>query len=163
VCERALPGAQGREEEECEAIEGRSMSRKRDPVLCDYCGGHTELVDDAKVYACSYGGKVYLCRPCNAWVGTHQGGATPKGRLANATLRKLKIEAHAAFDPLWRAAMKLRGWKKNEARNRAYDWLSKSMDIPRSECHIGMFNEQRCSEAIQICRARKPVGARGKE
>lgn len=131
------------------------MSRKRPEVFCDYCGALAEFVDDSVVYGRSLGGKVYLCRPCEAWVGTHSGGRKPKGRLAKAKLRKLKIAAHAAFDPLWWAAARIRGWSISEARNKAYEWLAKSMGIEQKDCHIGMFNEEQCLEVIEICAARR--------
>jgi len=71
------------------------VGKKRKPPICDYCQGPTEFVDDSEVYERSYGRKVYLCRPCNAWVGVHKGTTRPLGRLAKSELRKMKIQAHA--------------------------------------------------------------------
>ena len=67
-------------------------------VYCDYCGHKAELVDDTVIYGHSYGHKAYLCRYCGAYVGCHGRSDKPMGRLADAGLRRKKMEAHAAFD-----------------------------------------------------------------
>jgi hypothetical protein len=119
------------------------------------------LLPDTEVYARSYGGMVWVCQPCKAWVGCHKNSKNhiPLGRLATANLRKLKIEAHALFDPLWPAAMKHRRWTQAHARAKAYSWLAQKMEIPRSECHIGMFDEDRVLLAIEVLRKREPAPA----
>ena len=119
-------------------------------VVCPYCNHTSELVEDSEVYRRSYGKMVYLCRPCNAWVGCHRGGCVPLGRLANAELRALKIQAHALFDVFWRAAIEKRGWKKGRARGAAYGWLARETGIPGEECHIGMMDEERCRMVIAV-------------
>lgn len=65
-------------------------------VICPYCGRSAEFVDSIAVYRRSYG-MIYLCRPCDAYVGVHGRSDTPLGRLANAELRRWKIAAHDAF------------------------------------------------------------------
>lgn len=78
------------------------MSKPPRPV-CPYCNRKAVLLmNSSELYYnhINYG-PVWICRPCDAWVGCHknQSGSriVPKGRLANAELRKAKIEAHAAF------------------------------------------------------------------
>jgi len=88
---------------------------------------------------------IYLCRPCNAYVGVHRGSNKPLGRLANAELRQWKQAAHAAFDPLWKTG-RFRG-----KRNGAYKWLAAQMGLPVEETHIGMFDVEKCKRVIQIC------------
>jgi len=136
------------------------VGKKRKPPICDYCQGPTEFVDDSEVYERSYGRKVYLCRPCNAWVGVHKGTTRPLGRLAKSELRKMKIQAHAHLDVLWRAAMRTRGWGQNQARGKAYVWLAASMGIEQAKCHIGMFDEEQCRQVIALCVERKPAPTR---
>lgn len=135
------------------------MSRKKKPApqpICPYCDAPAILAPDSDVYVKSYGGKVWRCIPCKAWVGTHKGSPVhmPLGRLANAELRALKIEVHAAFDPLWRAAMEHRQWSQSRARITAYVWLAAQMDLSMKKCHVGYFDEEQCRKAIQICRDR---------
>jgi hypothetical protein len=137
----------------------KTATKAKPVVMCPYCGAQALLVADTEVYQFSYGGMVWLCRPCKAWVGCHKNSKNhiPLGRLATAELRKLKIAAHARFDPLWRAAMKHRGWSQSHARAKAYSWLAQKMDIPRGECHIGMFDETRVRKAIEILAKPEPV------
>jgi len=59
-------------------------------VYCDYCGKPTIYVKDSEIYSRSYGGWVYWCKDCDAYVGTHKTGklkGQPLGRLANQELR----------------------------------------------------------------------------
>ena len=113
-------------------------------VFCDYCGRRAEFTDSKAVYGSSHG-MIYLCRDCDAYVGVHKGTDCPKGRLANAELRAYKKRAHSAFDPLWHSG--------GMTRTQAYQWLSRQMGIPKSECHIGMFDVARCVRAITLCKA----------
>lgn len=135
------------------------MKKKQPPinVRCDYCGRPAELVDSKVIYGKSYGHKCYLCRPCFAYVGCHKGTNIPLGRLANAELRYWKMQAHAAFDPLWQYG-KFRG-----CRNAAYAWLAERMNLPVEKTHIGMFDVGQCKKAIHICnnfRRYSPGGSR---
>lgn len=114
-------------------------------VFCDYCGRRAEYVDSKIIYGKSYG-MVYLCRPCDAYVGVHKGSDVPLGRLANAELRYWKKAAHAAFDPLWQYGR----FKRH--RNAAYRWLSDQMQLPVEKTHIGMFDINQCKTVIQIIR-----------
>lgn len=136
----------------------KTAIKSKPVVLCPYCGAQALLVDDTEIYPRSYGGKVWLCRPCCAWVGCHKNSSNnvPLGRLAKSNLRQLKIKAHALFDPLWKAAIKHRGWTQAHARGKAYSWLSQKMNIPRAECHIGMMDEQRVQLAIDVLNKREP-------
>ena len=120
-------------------------------VFCPYCGKRAEFVDSAEVYHGRSYGMIYLCRPCDAYVGCHGNGKgdSPKGRLANAELRHWKIAAHNAFDPLWKFGP-FRG-----LRNSAYAWLAEQMGLPKEKTHIGMFDVAECQQVIQICTNRK--------
>lgn len=113
-------------------------------VICPYCGKQAIYVDSKVVYGRSYG-MLYLCRPCNAYVGCHKGTDQPLGRLADAELRKWKRAAHSAFDPLWKHG-RFKGY-----RNVAYAWLAKRMGLPAQSAHIGMFDVDECKKVIKIC------------
>lgn len=113
--------------------------------VCPYCGATTEYVDSEVIYGRSYG-MVYLCRPCDAYVGVHKGTDKALGRLANAELREWKKKAHAAFDPVW---------KERQSRNKAYKWLSKALGINRKHTHIGMFDIEECKRTVEVCRLRQ--------
>lgn len=123
-------------------------------VRCPYCGEYAEFVDSAEVYGRSYG-MIYLCRPCDARVGVHNGTEKPFGTLANAELRALRKRAHAAFDPIWEQDLiaditSIAPQKK--PRTRAYWWLAFELGIPAANCHIGSMNEEQCRKLIDICK-----------
>lgn len=114
--------------------------------ICPYCENKAEGVDGSVIYPHRkdlHSKWFYRCAPCDAYVGCHPYTRNPLGRLANAELRKFKSLAHRAFDPLW---------KKGEmTRSEAYKALATEMDIPKKECHIGMFDVVQCKRVIAIC------------
>ena len=109
-------------------------------VICPYCLVPAEFADSSVVYGKSFG-MIYLCRPCGAYVGCHKDGR-PLGRLANATLRRWKINAHRAFDRLWKSG--------NMSRGEAYAWLASQLGLRQDECHIGLFDIDQCKEVVRL-------------
>ena len=118
---------------------------KREDVKCPYCGGGAALLNGGDIYP-HRGDLVtkpfYACRPCGAWVGCHPGTTKPLGRLADQHLRKAKMRVHAKLDPLWRTGQ--------IKRSSAYARLADHLGIPASECHVGMFDLERCQRAEQV-------------
>jgi len=117
--------------------------------ICPYCERKSVYADSAEVYNGKSYGMIYLCRPCDAYVGTHKNSKKPLGRLADAELRKWKRKAHNAFDPLWE--FKTKRMAKHIARNNAYRWLAVQLKIDRDACHIGKFDIDMCKKVIAIC------------
>ncbi len=113
--------------------------------ICPYCMNQTQYVDSSVVYGRSYG-MIYLCKPCDAYVGVHKGTNEALGRLADKDLRFWKKEAHKYFDALWRRK------KSKGARSRGYAWLAKQLKISPELCHIGMFDIKTCQEAVNLCK-----------
>ncbi len=111
-------------------------------------------MDSGEVYGKSFG-NVYLCRSCKAWVGTHKGTEQALGSVANSELRDWRREAHAFFDPLWKAKMLKAGCSKTKARVAAYKWLSSQLNIPVNETHISWFDVDNCKRVIEICKPYK--------
>jgi hypothetical protein len=115
-------------------------------MKCQYCLGAAELVTGAEVYPHLPGlryKKIWRCEPCKAWVGCHEGTENAMGRLANAELRQAKMDAHAAFDPLWREG--------DRTRKQAYQWLADKLGMPFKKCHIGYFSVEQCKQVINVC------------
>ena len=129
------------------------MSGRKPRVICPYCQQEARLATHFDIYQKHGEKKFWLCRPCWAYVGCHKDSKNniPLGRLANTTLRRWKIRAHDAFDPLWKAKMVIDQCSKNQARKAAYSWLSRQLDISAKECHIGMFNVETCKRVVEIC------------
>lgn len=110
--------------------------------ICPYCGKESEYVDSIVIYGRSYG-MIYLCKPCDAYVGTHKSAPDiALGRLANKELREAKKQAHFFFDQLWT--------NKYFDRKSAYEWLCKEMNLHRDLCHIGMFNVEQCNQVVTV-------------
>ena len=126
-------------------------------MRCQYCGNKAHLTTGDRIYthrlelAHLY---FWRCLPCDAYVGCHRKGAyvnelkresdgtIPLGTLANRELRLHRSRAHAAVDTLWR--------EQGMKRTLVYDRLAKLMQIPADECHIGMFDVERCKEAVRL-------------
>lgn len=113
--------------------------------ICPYCGRASEVTTGAIIY---HGRpdlaakKIFACFPCGAWVGCHENSGKPLGRLADAALRRAKMQAHQALDPLWH------GTKRRAA---VYRWLAGELGIDPRDCHIGMFDIETCQRVIDIC------------
>lgn len=117
-------------------------------MICPYCQKEAIRTYGDKIYPHRpdlYKKKFYACMPCKAYVGCHQTNDErflPLGRLANANLRKLKMQAHASFDPLWKSG--------RMTRADAYFYLSRQLQIGYDACHIGMFDEKLCLRTIEL-------------
>lgn len=127
-------------------------------VICDYCGRQAKLLTGREVYPHRpdlFRLRFYDCAPCDARVGCHEGTAEPKGRLANAELRRERQLAHKAFDPLWERRPKA-------VRLLAYSWLALALDIPVDRCHIAMMDVADCRRVVIACNGPKdlPAGLR---
>jgi hypothetical protein len=120
-------------------------------VTCPYCSGMAKMVSGAVIYPHRQDLReklFYLCKPCNAYVGCHPNTDKPLGRLANAELRKAKMDAHMLFDPLWQGSKR----QKYKRRGEAYKWLAEQLGMPQHECHIGMMDVADCKRVIEVCR-----------
>lgn len=119
------------------------------PVTCAYCHRGAELVSGVKIYPHRLdlrGKSFWRCEPCAAWVGCHPGTVKPLGRLANAELRRAKMKAHAAFDPLWKSGVL--------DRHSAYAWLAEVLGVSRADCHIGMMDVDACKAVVAAVASR---------
>jgi len=114
-------------------------------VICAYCDTVAPLVFGREVYPHRpdlYAKPFYACHPCGAWVGCHPGTTKPLGRLANAELRRAKMGVHERLDPLWRSG--------KAKRSTVYARLADRLGIAPQECHVGMFDIDRCRAATAI-------------
>jgi hypothetical protein len=123
-------------EEQIQIIQGK---------ICPYCKSPSALINSIEVYGKDFG-LMYICKPCEAYVGCHKGTENALGRLANPDLRKWKIEAHKYFDMLWK--------KEFMTRTEAYKWLSEWLEIPAEYTHIGMFDIKTLKKVIEYSKQR---------
>lgn len=78
--------------------------------------------------------------PPEAFINRKALAAPPGGPLARA-----RIEAHAAFDPLWKSG--------TMSRRSAYDWLAIQLRLPVAACHMVLFDEAMCQRVVAVCAA----------
>lgn len=114
-------------------------------ITCPYCNQRAEMVQSGVVYGydveyCK--NIIYLCKPCESWVGTHKRNLSPLGTLAKTDLRTLRYRTHSKFDRIWK--------ENHLSRKRAYQWLSKKMGIEFEKTHIGFFNQKQCEIVLAI-------------
>jgi hypothetical protein len=117
----------------------------RAPV-CPYCGRvSVYCASSAHIYQGRDFGPVYDCRPCDAYVGADPAPSRrPKGRLANKSLRQLKVRAHGVFNALYAPG------GPHRSRGGSYQWLAEAMQLRPVEAHIGLFDEQQCEAVIRL-------------
>ena len=116
---------------------------------CPYCHGKMLKRDKKYVYGIVWGKNewVWVCENyprCSSYVGCHPNTDIPLGRVADHNLREWKKRTHRVFDVLWKS--------HHMSRRTAYVWLSEKLGIPQSDCHIGMFDEDLCRQAIKVCK-----------
>ena len=110
-------------------------------MMCPYCHQSAEFLTSLAFYGKDYGTNLYICRPCDARVGTHGNSDKPLGTLANAELREWRKVAHQYFDRLWK--------DKWMTRTKAYTWLQRQMEMTKDEAHIGSFSIEECQRVIE--------------
>lgn len=112
-------------------------------MICPYCGNKAEWVSNDVIYGKRFGKSYmcYYCKPCDAYVGCHKNSHKALGTMANRELRKLRMEAHKAFDVLWKSGLM--------TRKEAYALLS--TEFSGREMHIGESDEKTCKKIIKVC------------
>lgn len=118
----------------------------RDDLVCPDCGARMPFVpnrwEPGKMHYCCEGYPV-----CVSTMGAHPDG-TPLGTPAPQETRRLRIQAHRAFDDLWK------GPKKRIGRKAAYRHLQGLMGMTNDEAHIGNFDAEQCQRLIGLLKAR---------
>lgn len=95
-------------------------------------------------------GKFWGCSrypDCRGTHGAHQADGRPLGIPADKETKKARIEAHAAFDLLWKG--------REMSRTDAYRWLGEAMGLAPEERHIGQFTKEQCARLVALLGARK--------
>jgi ssDNA-binding Zn-finger/Zn-ribbon topoisomerase 1 len=100
---------------------------------CPECGS-------AMVLRTSKFGPFYGCieyPKCKAAHGAHADGR-PLGTPADAVTKKARIQAHDAFDELWKGGAM--------SRREAYAWMQRAMGLSKDDAHIGKFTADQCDK-----------------
>lgn len=115
-----------------------------EPPACPFCAYPAELVTGKEVYKDAYyhNQRVWLCRPCDSYVGCHKGTKRPLGELADKETREARKRAHLTFDPLWK--------KGYMTRSFAYGWMRKQMGLTKEASHIAMMTKEQCYQLADM-------------
>jgi len=95
-------------------------------------------------------GKFWGCSQfpkCKGSHGAHQADGRPLGIPADKETKRARIEAHEAFDRLWKS--------RKMSRTQAYSWMQKAMDLPKDEVHIGRFTREQCIHLVALLKAKE--------
>lgn len=128
---------------------------KRVNIKCPYCGSRALLRPASVVYgprAADPSAPYYVCARypiCDSYVAAHRDTHLPMGTLADRPLRSKRIDAHRAFDRLWKSGLM--------TKKQAYLWLQAKLGLPEQETHIGKFSLFRCEEVIRLCDGYFPI------
>lgn len=114
-------------------------------VECPYCHRLAELRSANEILGekAHRPGMIYVCSgypSCDAYVGAHIKSLEPLGTLANADLRRKRVNAHLAFDRLWQVGP--------FTRKGAYQLLRIRFGLSPDEAHIGKFSDEMCEQTI---------------
>lgn len=120
-------------------------------MLCPYCQKQSQWVENKAIYGKNYGKSfmVWLCSPCDAYVGCHNNTKKPLGVITNKEGREWRKKAHALFDPIWKSG--------KMSRDRAYDLLNNHF---KREIHIGESDIETCKDIIDFIKDTQSIHAR---
>lgn len=113
-------------------------------VICPYCGEQAHKTSGKALHPNRrelHEKMFWICPPCDARVGCHEGTDIPLGTPADPATRGARMNAHISFDPLWQYG--------GMTRVEAYKWLAEQMNMPVSECHIGQMSIEQCEAIIR--------------
>lgn len=104
-------------------------------LTCPECGSPMKLRSSR--YGPFYGCTAYP--DCKATHGAHPDGK-PLGTPADKPTKAKRIEAHDAFDKLWK--------ENGMTRGDAYRWMQRVLNLSAREAHIGSFDIAMCERLI---------------
>jgi hypothetical protein len=110
--------------------------------ICPFCKKPGELFTGEKFYPHRkdlHDLRIWACERCDTRVGCFDGTDIPKGSMASHELRKARMEAHRAFDPIWKEGL--------ISRTEAYALLAQRLGMRVEDCHFGQMGPKACREA----------------
>ena len=123
-------------------------TKTKTTIKCPYCGRTAVLRKASYVHKnASDRDFLYVCSgypDCDAYVGVHTGTKLPMGTLADAKLRRKRIETHQVFDAIWQNGILT---KKD-----AYRWMGDIFCLTTAQAHIGHFSHYYCDRLMDASR-----------
>lgn len=122
--------------------------------LCDYCGAKAVLAragDESYPFRDDHG-PVWICTPCQAWIGIHARSTrhVPLGRLADAALRDAKSRLHDALEPLVAGKVRRDGVNAFEARAKAIRWVATELGFDPLPNSLHTLTLDQCEQALRF-------------
>ena len=117
------------------------MSTQASQPLCPDCGGELHLKKSR--------GRHYRCPKCGHACPEYHHDGRALGPMDQCTKTARRM-AHTQFDRLWQE----RKDGSFSSRDAAYGWLSHQLGIPRSRCHMALFDLDTCLQVVTICARR---------
>lgn len=120
-------------------------------MICPYCQKEAIWTENKAIYGKNYGKSfmIWLCSPCDAYVGCHNNTKKPLGIITNKEGREWRKKAHAIFDPLWKSGQM--------SRDRAYELLNSHF---KRDVHIGESDIETCKDIIDFLKDTQSISAR---
>jgi hypothetical protein len=124
-------------------------------LICPYCKNPADFKHDSRmVYHGKDYGPIYICFPCDAYIGCKKGTYIPLGRLANAELRLWRKKFRTVFDPKWNPPKNsLLDEYGKDFQAKAYTRLARILRIPIQQCHLSNFNAATIKKAVELIEA----------
>lgn len=117
------------------------------PEICPHCSADVKIASHEEIYGRDHGDWpwMYACTACDARVGMHPFTAIPLGTLADAALRKLRMQCKAPFESIYLTGQM--------SRSDAYAALAWRLGLPKEQCHFGWFDADMCHRAEREARS----------
>jgi len=121
---------------------------------CLECGSENHTLGDGRrayPHRPDLFSKVFWFCGCGAFVGCHPCGNKPLGAPAGKATKRARMDAHEAFDRLWKG--------RQMGRSEAYRWLASTLGIEARDCHIGHMTEAMARRVAEVSRAKQTEAA----
>ena len=104
-------------------------------MICPNCKKEALWCENKEIYGRNYGNSymMWLCKPCDMYVGCHQNTKRSLGIMADKETRELKKEVKRMY---------LSKYEKY-GKKWMYRKLSEDLNITAQEAHFGMFDKER--------------------
>ena len=112
-------------------------------LKCPECGA--VMVLKPSRFGLFYGCSNWASAHCNGSHGAHPDGS-PLGHPADARTKRARMQAHSAFDKLWKSG--------GMHRKVAYLGLQRIMNMTSKEAHIGRFTAEECEHLLSVLKTK---------
>lgn len=124
------------------------MGKSKVILPCLECGSTARRLSDGREaypHRPDLFSKLFWFCDCGAFVGCHPGTKKALGAPAGKATKRARMDAHAAFDGLWKS--------RRMSRSEAYRWLAEKLGIEPRDCHIGHMTGEMARRVVTVSRA----------